>query len=138
VEGRDDELVVGLVVGHTRADEPLVGWGEDAVVEGLLQGERLAVVRGEAVLAVVDRQAQPVALGGVGEVQIPDGFRQIVRVALLEAQSVNLEIAGQIDQLPTGFVLAEVVADDSNQECTPSDDSYGRCDRVYPVRPAER
>jgi hypothetical protein len=70
--------------------------------------------------------------------QVADCGRQILGIALLEAQSINLEIAGQIDQLSTGYVLAEVVADDSNQEGTPSDDSCGRCDRVYPVRPAER
>ena len=45
-----------------------------------------------------------------------DGLRQIRGIALLEAQSINLEIAGQIDQLTTGLVLAEVVADDSEQE----------------------
>ncbi|CAH0326365.1 hypothetical protein SRABI128_05293 [Microbacterium sp. Bi128] len=47
--------------------------------------------------------------------QIPDGLRQIVRIALLEAQSINLEITCQIDQLAAGRVLAEVVADDSKQ-----------------------
>jgi hypothetical protein len=138
VEGGDDELVVGLVVRHASSDEPLMGGGQDPVVEGLLQGERLGVVSGEAVLAVVDRQAEPVTPRGVGQVQVADCGRQVLGIALLEAQSINLEIAGQIDQLSTGFVLAEVVADDSNQEGTPSDDSFGRCDRVYPVRPGER
>jgi hypothetical protein len=66
--------------------------------------------------------------------QVADCGRQVLGIALLEAQGINLEIAGQIDQFSTGFVLAEVVADDSNQEGTPSDDSFGRCDRVYPVR----
>jgi hypothetical protein len=56
-------------------------------------------------------------------VQVPDGLRQILRIALLEAQSINLEIAGQIDQLAAGLVLAEVVADDSKQGSTSSLDS---------------
>ena len=115
VEGRDDEFVVGLVVGHTSADEPLVRGGEDTVVHGLLEGEGLGLVGRETAHAVIDRQAQPVALGGIGQVQIPDGLRQIVRIALLEAQSINLEITCQIDQLAAGRVLAEVVADDSKQ-----------------------
>jgi hypothetical protein len=93
-------------------------------MEGLLQRKRLGVVSGEAVLAVIDRQAQPVSPGGVGQVQVADRGRQVLGVALLQAQGINLEIAGQIDQLSTGFVLAEVVADDSNQEGTPSDDSF--------------
>ena len=45
VERSDDELMVGLVVHHPGADQPLMGGGQDAVVQGLLQGEGLGVVR---------------------------------------------------------------------------------------------
>ncbi len=66
--------------------------------------------------------------------QITDGVRQVVGVALLQAQGINLKIAGQINQLAAGMVLTQVVADDSNQGSTSSADSRGKSDfRVYPV-----
>ena len=128
VERGDDEVVVRLVVDHPGADEPLVGGGQDAVVQRLLQREGLRLVRREPVHAVVDGQAQPVALGGVGQVQVTNGVRQVVGVALLQAQGINLKIAGQINQLTAGMVLTQVVADDSNQGSTSSVDSRGKSD----------
>jgi hypothetical protein len=39
-------------------------------------------------------------------VQIPDCVGEIVGVALLQAQGIYLEIAGQVDQLSAGMVLS--------------------------------
>ena len=52
--------------------------------------------------------------------QVADGVRQVVGVALLQAQGIDLEIAGQIGQLTAGMVLSQVIADDSNQGNTSS------------------
>src|SRR5688500_5756704 len=118
--------MVRFPVDHARADESFMRGRQDVVMEGLFEGEGLGFIRREPAHAVVDRQAQPVALGGIGQLQIADCLRQIVSLALLEAQGINLKIAGQLNQLTTGLVLAEVVTDDSNQESTSSEDSWGK------------
>ena len=79
-------------------------------------------MRGEAVRPVVDGQAQAVALGGVGELQRAQRVRQVFGVALLEAQGIDAEILGKINQFPTGLVLAEVVANDAYQWITSSEE----------------
>ncbi len=128
--------MVRLIVDDVRADEPFVRRGQDAVMERLLQGERLGGEGREACLAVVDRQAQPVPLRGVSQVQVPDGVGQVCGIAFLEAQGVDVEVPGQVNELTAGLVLAEVVANDSDQEGTSSADSDGTCVRVYPVESA--
>ena len=118
MERGDDQFVIGLVVPHPRADEPLMGGRQDHVVQGLLERKGLGAVGGEPVRPVVDGQPQPVALGGIGELQRTQRVRQVGGVALLQAQRIDAEVLGQGDQLPAGLVLAEVVANDAYQWIT--------------------
>ncbi|WP_253182674.1 hypothetical protein [Arthrobacter sp. SW1] len=90
-------------------------------MDGFLQREGFALQRREALGTVVDGQAEPVPLGGIGQPQRSEGCGKIGGIAFLQAQGVEFEIAGKLDQLIAGPVLAEVVADDPDQKKTSLD-----------------
>jgi hypothetical protein len=77
MERTHHQFMVGFVVHHTGADQPLMGRCHHAVVHGLLQGEGLGFQGREPVSPVVNGQAQPVALGVVGQVERAERVRQI-------------------------------------------------------------
>ncbi len=115
VEGGHDDLGVRLTVAEVHGDEPLVGRGEDAVVQGLLQRVDAEVLQVEAVVTLVDREAEAVRLRRRREREPADGRREVVGVALLHAQHVRLGGLGQGREFAVRGVLSQVVADDA--EC---------------------
>jgi hypothetical protein len=114
MERRDDELTVGLVVDETGADEPLVGWLQYSVMQGLLEGECLGFAGSEAIHPVVNGQPETIALGGVGEAEVSDIGGQVGRVTFLETEHIRVEFLRKLAEFAARMVFAQVVADDSD------------------------
>lgn len=79
------------VVQQPDSQEPLVRRAQYPVMKRFLERIGIGLDRREPFGSVVDRQAEPVPAGGIGQVKRAERRGQFVGVAFLQAQRINVE-----------------------------------------------
>ncbi len=118
MERGDDEVAILIDVVEPDSQHPLFCGLEHAIVQGLLESHRAHIHGVEGVLAVVDGEPEPVALGGVGQSQAADDLGDVGRVGLLQAQHVGAVALDQVRELPGSTMFAQVVRNHPHDDST--------------------